>query len=53
MVTLCVYSVERWTLGTHSFVCFWAVTQPVSAPLNVKDTMGSKSLSIHIFGIIT
>lgn len=41
------------TLGTHSFVCLLAVTQPSSAPLNVKDTMGSKSLCIHIFGVIT
>lgn len=53
MATLCVDVAERWPLGTHSFVCLWAVTQPVPAPLNVKDTMASKSLSSHIFGIIT
>lgn len=41
------------TPGTHSFVCLLAVAQPASAPLNLKDTMGSPSLSIHIFGIRT
>lgn len=41
------------TPGTHSFVCLLAVAQPASAPLNLKDTMGSSSLSIHIFGIMT
>lgn len=49
---VCVLS-RTMTLGTHAFVCLLAVTQPSSAPLNVKGTMGSKSLSIHIFGIIT
>lgn len=49
---VCVLS-RTMTLGTHSFVCLLAVAQPPSAPLNVKDTMGSRSLSIHIFGIVT
>jgi hypothetical protein len=48
---VCVLS-RMMTLGTHSFVCLLAVIQPASAPLNVKDTVGSKSLSTHIFGII-
>lgn len=41
------------TPGTHSFVCLLAVAQPASAPLNLKDIMGSPSLSSHIFGIMT
>lgn len=49
---VCVLS-RTMTLGTHSFVCLLAVAQPPSVPLNVKDTMGSRSLSIHIFGIVT
>lgn len=49
---VCVLSRTR-TLGTHSLVCLLAVTQPASTPLNVKDTMSSKSLCIHIFRIIT
>lgn len=49
---VCVLS-RTMTLGTHSFVCLLAVAQPPSVPLNVKDTMGSRSLSIHIFGIVS
>ena len=49
---VCVLSREM-ALGTHLFVCLWAVTQPAPAPLNVKGTTGSKPLSIHVFGIIT
>lgn len=49
---VCVHSRAK-TLGTRSFVCLWAATPVTSAPLNVKDTMGSKSLSIQILGIIT
>lgn len=49
---VCVLS-RMMTLGTHSFVCLLAVAQPPSAPLNVEDTMGSQSLSIHSFRIMT
>lgn len=49
---VCVLRRTR-ALGTHSFVCLLAVTQPASTPFNKKDTMNFKSLSIHIFRIIT